>query len=301
MIRFLFIILSSNLLLCEDELLIHTSTPKTFEGLSQVVHFQDDIISGAKPEGIDGFKSLKNMNVRTIVCVDGVAPDVETARKYGLKTIHLPLKYDAPSSEQIFDLTTIVARSRVIGKVYIHCHQGKHRSATAAAIVSIALGDLTFEEATTRMHESETSSEYQGLWNAVKNTTVIHVNDLLCNQKVYPSRVEPKGMICQMIAVDESMDNLTRFQNANWNAPKEHPDLVGVAEAGIIVDTFRKIQCSNEVKNFPKDFERQLDYALQQAGGLEEALMQKLSKTELDVCMKRMEQSCINCHSMFRK
>ena len=184
MIRFLLLTLLSNPFPNGGEVLIHATSPMTYEGLSHVVLFQEDIISGAKPVGIDGFESLMKMKVSTIVCVDGVVPDVKTAKEYGMKTIHLPLKYDAPSDEQIFDLVTIVARARERGNVYIHCHQGKHRSAAAAAIVSIALGSLTLEEAKVRMHVSETSKAYQGLWDAVGQTNIFDVTDLLQNKKV---------------------------------------------------------------------------------------------------------------------
>ena len=111
-----------------------TDSPMYYGGLKQVVAFQEFIISGAKPEGRVGFESLMKMDVSMIVCVDGVTPDVKTAQEYGIKTVHIPLKYEAPTDEQIFDLTTVVSRIDR-GNVYIHCHQGKHRSAAAAAIV----------------------------------------------------------------------------------------------------------------------------------------------------------------------
>lgn len=287
-----------------DELIdvaVDAKTPMSYAGLSQVVAFHKQIISGAKPKGRAGFESLMKMDVDTIVCVDGVAPDVKTAKECGIKTVHIPLKYDSPSASQIFDLTTVVARGRDRGNVYIHCHQGKHRSATVAAIVSIALGSLTLDEAKARMHVSQTSEEYKGLWEAVEQTEVINVFDLLLNEKVYPSIVQPEGITSQMIAIDGAMDNLLRLQDANWNAPTDHPDLVGVAEAGKIADIFRAIQLSEDAKQYATDFEILLVNALQQANGIEEALIQQVPTEELNTYMKRVEQSCINCHSSFRK
>jgi len=301
MIRFLLLTLLSNPFPNGGEVLINATSPMTYEGLSHVVLFQEDIISGAKPVGIDGFESLMKMKVSTIVCVDGVVPDVKTAKEYGMKTIHLPLKYDAPSDEQIFDLVTIVARARERGNVYIHCHQGKHRSAAAAAIVSIALGSLTLEEAKVRMHVSQTSKAYQGLWDAVGQTNIFDVTDLLQNKKVYPSRVEPEGMTNQMIVIDDALDNLHRLQRSEWSAPSNHPDLVGAAEVGMIVDTFRAMQLSTETNRFSDDFETLLVNAMHQASSLEEALVQELPKDELYIYLKRVEQSCINCHAMSRR
>ena len=297
---FLLLVVFGNALLGEAEL-FDSKTPFTYEGLSQVVYFQKDIISGAKPEGSDGFVSLKLLNVHTIICVDGVVPDVKTAKLNGIKTVHLPLKYVAPSDEQIFDLATVVVRGRKHGNVYIHCHQGKHRSAAAAAIVSIALGNLTLEEATERMLVSETSHAYEGLWNAVEQTKGIDVSVLLSNGKVYPSAIAPEGMTNLMIALDEVFDNLQGIQHAHWQSPKEHPDLVGASEAGVIADIFRTIQLNKETNDFSTDFETQVVNAIHQASGLEEALLQNLPEIELNAYWQRVEQSCIDCHAKFRK
>jgi hypothetical protein len=277
-----------------------TDSPMYYGGLKQVVAFQEFIISGAKPEGRVGFESLMKMDVSMIVCVDGVTPDVKTAQEYGIKTVHIPLKYEAPTDEQIFDLTTVVSRIDR-GNVYIHCHQGKHRSAAAAAIVSIALGSLTLDEAKERMEVSQTSHEYKGLWEAVEQTTVINVFDLLLNEKAYPSIVEPTGLMSQMIAMNGAMDNLIRIQNSNWKAPIDHPDLVGAAEAGMIADTFRNIQLGDEANAFSVDFETLLVNAIRHASSLEDALLQRLPMVELDVYIQRVEHSCMNCHAAFRK
>lgn len=298
--HFLLLVLLCGSLLGGGEF-IDANSQLVYEGLSQVVAFQEDIISGAKPSGSKGFNSLVKMNVRTIVCVDGVTPDVETANEYGIKTIHIPLKYDAPNDEQIFDLATVVSRGRERGNVYIHCHQGKHRSAAAAAIVSIALGSLSVAEAKERMRVSKTSVVYQGLWDAVEHTKVMNATSLLHNQKIYPSSVEPEGITSQMIAIDEAIDSVLRIQRAEWNTPTDHPDLVGAAEVGMIVDTFRNIQLRTDTTHFSDDFERQLVNAMHQASILEEALLQELPKEALDKYLQQVEQSCINCHSSFRK
>ena len=278
-----------------------STSPLTFDGLTQVVYFQKNIVSGAKPQGDEGFASLKKINVNTIVCVDGVVPDVETAHANGIKTFHLPLKYGSPSQEQIFDLTTVVARALQRGVVYIHCHKGKHRSAAASAIVSISLGLLTVEEAKERMLVSETSSAYEGLWAAVERTEQVNFSEIQQNKKAYSSMVQPEGMIDSMISLDEALENLQRIQHAQWLPPEQHPDLAGAAEAGMIADMFRNIQLSKEVTSYSADFETQLVNAMHQANGLEEAFLQNLSTTELDVYMQRVEQSCIRCHSLFRK
>jgi len=297
------LLLCSFCLSCAKSLHIATGEelPTSFLGLQQVVAFQKDIISGAKPIGSEGFDSLAKLEVKTIVCVDGVPPDVENAEKFGIKTVHIPLKYEAPSPKQILDLATIVHRERERGIVYIHCHQGKHRSAAAAAIVSIALGDLSVSEAKEQMRVSQTSVVYQGLWDAVERTKLLPVEELLQNKTLFPSSVEPKGITSQMIAIDEAMANLIRMQDAAWTAPVAHPDLVGAAEAGFITDTFRNMQLQKEVNLFSADFETLLINAMHHASSLEEALLQHVPEKTLRAYMRLVEQSCIKCHATYRR
>ena len=104
-----------------------------------------------------------------------------------------------------------------------------------------------------------------------------------------------------MIRIDRALDNLHWLQQSEWSAPSHHPDLVGAAEAGMIVDTFRLIQLTTEANRFSDDFETLLVNAMHQARSLEEALVQELPKDELYLYLKRVEQSCINCHATHRR
>ena len=276
--------------------------PATFEGLKQVVAFHDDLLSGSKPEGVLGMDSLMKLNVDTIICVDGVAPDVKGARNYGIKTIHIPLKYIAPTKTQILDLTSAFTVNHARGKVYIHCHHGKHRSAAAAALVSIALGFATPHEMKARMEVAETSKHYEGLWEAVEKQEVINVFDILENEKPFPSMVKPKGMTAQMVAIEEAMERLLLVKQSGWVVPASHPDLAPASDAGLITETFRVMQLNPETHNFATDFTTQVINAVHQASGLEEALkIESIDPESLDQYFRHVEQSCINCHATSRR
>src|SRR5579883_2265955 len=59
------------------------------DGLHNVYRITDKLFSGSSPEGDEGFRSLKELGVRTVISVDGSRPDVERARKFGLRYIHI--------------------------------------------------------------------------------------------------------------------------------------------------------------------------------------------------------------------
>lgn len=281
---------------------IQEQEPKTFDGLRNVVAFQDDIFSGSKPDGLRGMETLGRWGVQTIICVDGVAPDVIHARKKNIKTIHIPMKYDAPTDKQILDLATAVSMGKVDGNVYIHCHHGKHRSATAAAIVSIALGLASVEEMRARMVVSQTSPHYTGMWDAVDKQHAINRDDVIRNEQAFPSRVTPEGMTAQMVAIDDSLDNLKCIKASHWTTPRNHPDLVAGAEAGFIAETFRQLQEDDSIQAYPNDFATKLSNALLAAKTLEKTLTDGITDPEvLSSTMRALTTSCTACHRAYRK
>ena len=51
------------------------------------------LISGGQPKGDVAFSKLAEMGVKTIVSVDGAKPDLELAKKHGLRYVHIPIGY----------------------------------------------------------------------------------------------------------------------------------------------------------------------------------------------------------------
>src|SRR5262245_42817749 len=99
------------------------------EHLPNAYRITDKVISGGLPEGDAAFQELADLGVKTVISVDGMKPDVETAKKHGLRYVHLPHGYDGVPSERVLELAKAVRE--LPGLIYIHCHHGKHRSPAA--------------------------------------------------------------------------------------------------------------------------------------------------------------------------
>src|SRR4051812_12165364 len=69
-------------------------------GVHNVLRLNDRLYSGSSPEGDGGFQSLQGLGVRTIITVDGARPEVERARKHGMRYVHLPIGYDGVPRSQ---------------------------------------------------------------------------------------------------------------------------------------------------------------------------------------------------------
>jgi protein-tyrosine phosphatase len=275
--------------------------PIAVDGVQQLVAYSEHIISGAKPSTPIGFESLSALGVRTILCVDGVAPDSGAAEKFGIATIHIPLKYSQPTASQILDIVTAVSREYKQHTIYIHCHKGKHRSAVAAAIACIALGECTVEEAKERMLVSETSIGYTGLWNAVELQKKIQPEILEKHTKVFPSQVQPEELVDQMIDLENALDAFERIQIAHWKANKDKRTIAGAEIAGMMADTFRVMNTDSTTSKYPPLFQKELIEAISVTSALEEAILKTSKPEKLDSLLAKVEHSCISCHDAFRE
>ena len=99
-------------------------TTKPFKPVPDQKHLENGhivtskVISGAQPEGEESFKALQALGVKTIISVDGAKPDVEGAKKYGMRYVHIPITYATVTPQQANAIAkdrssrNIVSRSR---------------------------------------------------------------------------------------------------------------------------------------------------------------------------------------------
>src|SRR5262245_15845815 len=86
--------------------------------LPNAYRLHDRVISGGLPEGEAAFKELQALGIRTVISVDGAKPDVELARKFGMRYVHLPHGYDGIPKERAKELAKAVRD--LDGPIYIH-------------------------------------------------------------------------------------------------------------------------------------------------------------------------------------
>ena len=278
------------------------NSPTTFDGVNQVVAYSPWLFSGSKPVGIPGFKSLASLQVHTIICVDGNPPELDIPKHLGIKTYHIPIKYGRLTETQVVDLVAAVEIGKSRGNTFVHCHHGKHRSATVAAVALIALGEATHAEMAKRMFVSETSENYTGLWQSVEEAVVLEKSSYLQKQKNLTNCVLPVGITEQMIAIESALDSLSLIKKAHWSPPEKHPDLVAVAEAGALAEAFRAMDQSGIANEFPHDFKKQLIRSRSSAEMLEQLLVSdSATHAQLSDSLRAVKDSCSECHRSYRK
>lgn len=256
--------------------------------LHNVWRLSPRIMSGSEPEDESAFAELAKLGVKTIISVDGIAPQTELAKKYGLRYVHVPIGYDG-IDEKARGLLTRVA-SDIKGSLYIHCHHGKHRGPAAAAIVCRADDGRSAEAARVILEKAGTGKEYPGLWRDVEQFAK-PTGPL----PVLTERAEVESLASAMARIDRSVDRLKLLSKGNWKPLAQHPDLVASNEAVQLMELFTE---SARVAKAGK-----LQDGLRQAATLAKELQQAVGKSDTaqaDKTLSLLTNGCTTCHKEHR-
>jgi len=269
------------------------------EGLHRFIEWSDKCLQGAQPEGDIAFKNLAALGVTTVISVDGSAPDIETAHKYGLTYVHVPIGYDGVPRAQAVQIIAAVERSK--GKVYVHCHHGKHRGPAGMMVARITLEDVSNEEAVECLKKSGTSAKYEGLYRDTLEFKAPTEAEMAAVPAKLPERVMPDGMRATMVDVSARWEHLQSSRTQEWGVPKESPDVSPPHEARMLWELYRESARTGQWKTYCDNdqFTNFLAEGEKSAIALEKALRAS-DQDAADTHYKALKQNCNACHALFR-
>lgn len=257
------------------------------------------IIAGAQPEDDRSFQLLRELGIKTIVTVDGAKPDVESAHRYGMRYVHLPIGYDGVSPDE--GKAIAKALEELPGPIYVHCHHGKHRAAAAVAVACINNGMLQPEQAEDVLRTFGTGENYKGLWKSAREARRVDDAELAALKIHWVEQAKIPALADAMVSVDQHSDNLKAIQQAGWTTPANHPDLDPPHEALQLQEHFAEILRTDDAKARPQGFRTLLSDAQTGASTLREALStHPMNAKTVDAAYKQLSTSCTTCHARFR-
>jgi protein tyrosine phosphatase (PTP) superfamily phosphohydrolase (DUF442 family) len=273
------------------------------KGLHNVIRLSERLFSGGSPDGDEGFASLRELGVETIISVDGARPDVERAHRFGLRYVHLPIGYDSVPEDQ--GLRIAKAVRDLPGPVYVHCHHGKHRGPAAAAVARLCTDDRCgAEEALEGMRLAGTDPHYTGLYAAPREFRRPTADELDRLPADFPEVAEVTGLAQLMVEVDDRWERLKLARAEGWKAPQDHPDIDPPHEALQVVEQYREALRLPKTAERPDDFRRRLEEARDTAEGLESALRpgegKAVDREAAEAAFKTAGDACTRCHGTYR-
>ena len=200
---------------------------------------------------------LKSLGIKTIITVDGARPDLETARRMGMRYVHIPVGYDGVPRDKAARI--IKAYRSLEGPVFVHCHHGKHRGPTAAALCGVAIENWSKEEALAWMKTAGTSPDYPGLFDTVRDFVAPGSDELDRAASDFPEHQKVPGLVDAMVEIDRHWDQLKAIRDAGYRTPRTHPDLVPAQAALQLLEDFRELARLEETKGRGDEFGRKVE------------------------------------------
>ncbi len=256
------------------------------------------VFSGSSPENDTAFAELKRLGITTLVSVDGARPEVEAARRHGLRYVHLPVGYDHIPPERQHQLAQAIQIAD--GPVYVHCHHGKHRGPAAAAILCQAAQSWTPKLATNWLRLAGTSPDYPGLYRSVADFKGPDAQTL-ASLPPLPEVTQTSPIVEAMVALDSHLEALATAQSAGWkpatNTPQTHP----LHQATLLWEGFRELRRHPDSLSRPEDYRKTLADSEKAADRLRSALRRSPPDARLaDTATAEIRHACAACHRSHR-
>jgi protein tyrosine phosphatase (PTP) superfamily phosphohydrolase (DUF442 family) len=273
-------------------------------GIENAYRLSPNLYSGSDPHGFETLTALKKLGIRTIISVDGVAPDVETAKSLGIRYVHLPIGYDGVPRDQAVRMVKAVRT--LPGPFYVHCHHGIHRGPASAAICGMASEGWSKDRAAGWMELAGTAADYRGLYSSVRDFSPPTATELAAAGAELPERAEVDGLVETMVKVDRRWDGLKAIRKAGFRPPAGHPDLDPTAEALQLVELFRESSRLPESQARGDEFLRETASAEGLANDLYEAMADHAKQASpeslkaLETAFSAAGKSCKSCHVRYR-
>ena len=275
------------------------------EHLPNPVQLHQRVISGGLPEGDAAFQELAELGVKTVISVDGMKPDVDSASRYGMRYVHLPHGYDGIPQQRVKELAKAVRD--LDGPIYIHCHHGKHRSPAAASVACVSAGLIPPGQAIAILELAGTDPGYRGLYVSAREASAFEAAMLDEFDVEFKEVQEVPPMADAMVDLGHAHDYLGLIAKAGWETPHDHPDLEPAHQALLLRELFAELLRTEEVAHQPEDFKQWLRDSEAAAIELEDALEdwhgdarsenQTARFTEL---AGRISANCKACHIKYR-
>lgn len=280
-------------------------------GLPNAIQVQPSLISGGQPLSTNGFRSLAELGIKTIVSVDGICPDLKSAELFGIRYIHQPLGYRGISAEDAGTLAHIILKFD--GPIYIHCHHGKHRSPAAAAVACVTAGLMTDKSAFKLLTTAGTGAEYKGLFQAVADATPIEANEILQLKPALPKQADVTKLVTVMVELDEDMRQLKSLLSevskpADTSLTVQQAQRSNLLErAAVLNDNFTELLRSHQQYESKSEFRKSLLMSQQASEKLQQFLEANLGPTlnpehavQASFLSKLISEQCNECHAAFR-
>lgn len=207
--------------------------------------------------------------------------------------MHIPIGYDSVSETADLELLKLVRDAE--GPFYIHCHHGRHRGPTAAAIVGLASDQIDRVQAIALLESAGTSRRFGGLWDSVQSYKKPPADAVL------PELVdiaEIDFLVTAMAQIDRDFESLSRHRPADWVLAEEGSSRDSTELADLIREGFRE-----SLRHLPSTSDPTLRKWLAEAEQTSRQIVEQLragNHAQVEKGLQSLKLCCNRRHSRFR-
>jgi hypothetical protein len=192
------------------------------------------------------------------------------------------------------ELAKAVQVAEASGPVYLHCHHGKHRGPTAAAVVCRALDGWSPEQAVDFLHQAGTAPDYAGLYRDARAFRPPSAAELERMPANFPETAKTAPLVDTMVAIDQHCDALKAAQKNAWSGDAGQT-------ATLMWELFREAARDPAVQERGEDFLAKLAAGEKDAERLRRVLGDPTGPVaDRDAALRAMNQDCADCHKVYR-
>ena len=278
--------------------------PKDSAGLHNVFHLSPNIVSGSEPHGEAALEEIARMGVKTVISVDGQAPDHERARKHGLRYVHVPIQYKGITEDEVLKIAKTFRETE--GPFYVHCFHGKHRGPAAAAIGRVVLDGASRETAVAEMRQwCGTAPEYEGLYRCILTQEMPAAAKTSAYAYDFSPEARFAGFRAAMVQVSRAHDHIQDLLKQPKLVDPDHPDLDVVNECRKLLGAFEGSMGFPEVKDGKDDMRGWMQGSVEGTRTLLASLTaakagDATARTKAEADFKRVRSLCTQCHKVHR-
>ncbi len=256
---------------------------------------------GASPEGDADFAALAAAGIKSIVTVDGAAPDVEAAKRHGIRYVHVPIGYDGISPSVSLELAKTFDQLAPSGPIFVHCHHGKHRGPAACGIALMVIDGATNDDVIADMKSAGTDPKYKGLYDTLRTYRKPTPEELAAAKADMPEVAPAGSRGAAMAAIDHTWDNLKVVRTAKWSVTANHVDIDPPHEAAILAEGLREFGRRPEIAAETEAFRKLLADSEAAAWDLSKALTKgAVDAVKAEAAFTATNKLCTACHAQFR-
>jgi hypothetical protein len=279
--------------------------PSQLTGLRNLYHLSDTVLSGSEPNGEGAFAELEALGVRTVLSVDGKVPDAESARRHGMRYVHVPIRYNGIEDEELLQIAK--AFRELEAPFYVHCFHGRHRGPAAAAVGRVVLDGAERERVVAEMRQwCGTSKTYSGLYETLARKPIPGAKQTEQYDWDFPAAKPMGGFRQAMVEIPRLNDDIERIADNDWRPDPEHPDIDALNEARTLLGLFRRASDLKEVAARPSGFQDSLGETVNACAQLVAALERvadgagTTARQEALTAFDSLQEQCSSCHKAYR-